>query len=261
MSDTANTGLPVYSVNGHVGRIELARPERRNALRQQDLRWLLDRFAAINANPDIRVVMLAARSSGRSRPVFCAGFDVAGFDDPDHDPRLFEMVVDALEALRPITVCALSGSVHGGATDLMLACDLRVAVRGAEFHMPAARLGLHYYPSGLRRFVSRLGPDLEKRAILGGRGLAVEELQAAGVFDALCGTDALMAAADELAHRVAQLAPRAAQDMKRSIREIAMGDFNVPRLREREALALASADFAEGRAALAQDRPARFQGR
>jgi enoyl-CoA hydratase/carnithine racemase len=45
-------------------------------------------------------------------------------------------------------VCALNGSVYGGATDLMLACDLSVGLPGVEFRMPATALGLHYYPGG-----------------------------------------------------------------------------------------------------------------
>ncbi len=56
-------------------------------------------------------------------------------------------MADALAALRPITVCALNGSVYGGATDLVLACDLGIGLTGIEFRMPATALGLHYSPA------------------------------------------------------------------------------------------------------------------
>jgi hypothetical protein len=99
------------------------------------------------------VVVLAAQ--GRS---FCAGFNLDELEAPGaagQDPQLFEHTVDALEALPVPTIVRLHGSVYGGATDLALACDFRVGVQGMELRMPAARLGLHYYPSGLRRYVSR----------------------------------------------------------------------------------------------------------
>jgi hypothetical protein len=69
----------------------------------------------------------------------------------------FEQVADALEQLRPLTICALNGSVYGGATDCVLACDFALGAEGIEMRMPAATLGLHYYASGVRRYVSRLG--------------------------------------------------------------------------------------------------------
>jgi enoyl-CoA hydratase/carnithine racemase len=176
-------------------------------------------------------------------------------------PSLFERVPDAFEALRPVTICALNGSVYGGATDLVLACDLRLALAGSQWRMPAAMFGLHYYPSGLRRYVSRLGLDGSKRAFLGAQTFAVEQLAALGLFDAVLAAEAFAAARDELAQRVAALAPLAVQGMKRSLDEIAAGRFDVARLREREALTHRSADLAEGLAAAAEKRVPRFTGR
>ena len=61
----------------------------------------------------------------------------------------FEDMLDALESLDIPTLCALNGSAYGGGTDLALACDFRIGVRGCRLFMPAARFGLHYYPGGL----------------------------------------------------------------------------------------------------------------
>ncbi len=253
-------GAPTLTRRGPVARVRLARAAHRNALRPTDLQVLLDHFSAVDADAGVRVVVLEADLAEAGRPVFCAGFDIAGFDDPAHDPRLFERVVESLEALRPITVCAVSGSVHGGAMDMVLACDLRVAVQGAVFRMPAVGLGLHYYPSGLARFVSRLGTDLAKRAFLGGRALSVEELQAAGAFDAVVSPEAFGEAVESLVLRVTALAPLAAQLTKRSLNELGIGVHDAVRLSDREARTLASGDFAEGRRAFAQDRRPEYTG-
>lgn len=253
---------PSVAIDGAVATIRLARPARRNALRPSDLQALRDVFAALDARSDVRVVLIEAAAAGDpERPVFCAGYDFSGFDDPDHDPRLFEQAIDALEALRPITVCALSGNAYGGATDLVLACDLRVARAGSTFLMPAAALGLHLYPGALRRYHAHLGPDLAKRAFLGAAPIAVEELQGRGLFDAIVPPERFAAAVAERVARAAALAPLAAAATKRSLNELAAGEYDAARLRAREAMTLASADFREGRAAQAQKRPPRFEGR
>jgi enoyl-CoA hydratase/carnithine racemase len=53
-------------------------------------------------------------------------------------------VPETLARARPVTICALNGSVYGGATDVVLACDLRIGLQGLEWRMPATALGLHY---------------------------------------------------------------------------------------------------------------------
>ncbi|MBK7656822.1 MAG: enoyl-CoA hydratase/isomerase family protein [Betaproteobacteria bacterium] len=148
---------PLLAIDGKCATLTLNRPSRRNSLGDDDLRTLLAHFDTLNAHPDVQVVVLTANTTGHTKPVFCAGYHVGGFESDEHDPNFFEQIPDALERLRPISICAMNGSVYGGATDLMLACDLRLGLFGAELRMPAAALGLHYYPSGLRRYVSRLG--------------------------------------------------------------------------------------------------------
>jgi enoyl-CoA hydratase/carnithine racemase len=61
-----------------------------------------------------------------------------------------------------------------------------------------------------------------------------------------------------LVSEVAALAPSATQATKQSLNEIALGQFDLVTLQQREAVSLASADFAEGRLAFAERRVARF---
>lgn len=252
--------LPSLHAADGVATIRLRRPAQRNSLRDVDLHWLLDTLATLNSDASVRVVVLAADTDGQKRPVFCAGYDVSGFESDQHDPRLFERVPEAIEALRPLTLCALGGSVYGGATDIALACDLRLAVAGGEFRMPACALGLHYYPSGLRRYVSRLGVNGAKRAFLTAQPIPYETLHTWGAIDQVLPAADFEPAVAAMARQMASLAPLAAQGTKRSLDEIARGAFDESRLREREAATLRSADFLEGRAALAQKRAPRFTG-
>ena len=254
-------GTPTLTVTDGVATIRLRRPSQRNSLSDDDLQTLEQHVAAVDADPAVRVLVLAADTADQARPVFCAGYQLGGFDSGRHGPRQFERVVDALEAARPVTVCALNGSVYGGATDLVLACDLRVALAGTEWRMPANALGLHYYPNGLRRYVACLGLNLARRAFLTARALPIEDLQSAALFEQVCDRAGFDGAVQALVQQVASLAPLSTAGTKRSLTEVGAGHFDVGGLREREAQALASEDFNEGRAAFAERRAPRFVGR
>ncbi len=252
---------PVLHTEGGVATITLNRPAQRNRLENTDLKVLLAHFEAVNRNPEVRVVVLTANTSGQPRPVFCAGYDIGGFDEPGHGSTFFEEIPDALAALRPVTIAALNGSVYGGATDVVLACDLRLGLQGIEWRMPATALGLHYYPSGLQRYVSRFGLAAAKRAFLTARPFSASQLEALGLFEALVEPGDWAATLQSLVQDILALAPLAVQETKKSLREIEAGQADPAVLREREHLSSQSADFAEGRAAFAQRRPAVFVGR
>ncbi len=253
------SSTPRYDAADGVARITLARPAHRNRLENADLATLMELFARIDADPSIRCVVLQADVLPE-RPVFSAGYNTGDFD-AGPAPVSFEQVVEALERLRPVTLCALNGSVYGGATDFVLACDLAVGATGIEMRMPAAALGIHYYASGLVRYVSRLGVSAAKRAFLTARPLDAETLLHIGYLQELVPAQALAAHVSALAAHIATLAPQAVQDLKRSLNELARGDFDLERLRQRELASMASADFAEGRRAFAERRAPRFEGR
>lgn len=256
----ASPSAPVLHIEGGVATITLNRPAQRNRLENADLRALLAHFDTVNRDAAVRVLVLTANTSGQPRPVFCAGYDIGGFDEPGHGSTFFEEIPDALAALRPVTLCALNGSVYGGATDVVLACDLRIGLEGIEWRMPATALGLHYYPSGLQRYASRFGLAATRRAFLTARPFTDRQLEALGLFEALVGTDAWSATLDGLVQDILALAPVAVQETKKSLREIEVGQADVARLRAREHLTSQSADFAEGRAAFAARRKPVFVG-
>lgn len=259
--DLAPAAAPVLHIAGGVATITLSRPDQRNRLENADLKVLLAHFETVNQQADVRVLVLTANTTGQPKPVFCAGYDIGGFDEPGHGSSFFETIPDALAALRPVTICALNGSVYGGATDVVLACDLRVGLQGIEWRMPATALGLHYYPSGLQRYVSRFGLAGAKRAFLTARPFSAEQLNAMGLFEALVTPEQWDATLQALVQDVLALAPLAVQETKKSLREIEAGQADTARLREREHMTSRSADFAEGRAAFAQRRKPVFVGR
>lgn len=242
-----------------VARITLQRPQHLNRLHGEDLRALMSHFETLRADTGARVLVLTGE--GRA---FCAGFHLGelgdGADGPEAGPQAFERTVDALEALPLPTVARLNGSVYGGATDLALACDFRLGVLGMELRMPAARLGLHYYPSGLRRYVTRLGIAAAKRLFLLGEAVDHDTLLAMGYLDQAVPAAALDAAVAATVQALAAGAPLALRGMKASLDEIAGGRAELATLRAREAVCAASDDLREGLAAFGERRAPRFRG-
>lgn len=252
---------PSLQIADGVAIVTLQRPAQLNRLTVEDLLELGRHFMRIESDDTVRVVILTANTQSQNKPVFCAGYDVASFDGDSHDPALFEKTVDALANLKPVVIGAINGSVYGGATDLVLACDLRIGLQSTEFKMPACALGLHYYPNGLRRYISVLGINGSKQAFLTARPIPVEKLHEWSVFMDVCQQTAFDETVAKLASHICTLSPMALKATKASLNEISQGFATEASLRERERLSLESQDFAEGRKSFRERRPAKFIGK
>jgi enoyl-CoA hydratase/carnithine racemase len=92
--------------------------------------------------------------------------------------------------------------------------------------MPAARLGLHYYKSGIVRYVTRLGVDNAKRLFLTAERISAAEMLRIGYLTAVVPAEALDEEVDRLAALLAGNAPAAMRGMKRTINEFARGNLD-----------------------------------
>lgn len=256
-AETAST--PVLTADGPRATIRLNRPRHRNRLQPEDLDALLRLFDRIEADPAIRVLVLTG--TGRA---FSSGYDLGSIAERAANAReqtagsAFEVVVDRLEDLGIPTICRLNGGVYGGSTDLALACDFRIGVDSAEMFMPAARLGLHYYKSGIRRYVSRLGTDNAKRLFLTAERIDAAEMLRIGYLTAMVPMASLDEAVDRLARTLSANAPVAMRGMKHTINEIARGQLDEAAAVRRHRDSMQSAEIKEGMTAFAEKRPPKF---
>src|ERR1700757_4606048 len=261
MSDiTDAASSPVLEISGARATIRLNRPQHLNRLQAEDLGELVKLFDRIEADPDIRVLVLTG--TGRA---FSAGYDLNSVAERAVSEReeqsagsAFEVGVNRLEDLGVPTICRLNGGVYGGATDLALACDFRIGVDTAEMFMPAARLGLHYYKSGIARYVSRLGVDNAKKLFLTAQKIDASEMLRIGYLTAMVPLEALDEEVDRLASILAGNAPVAMRGMKRTINEFAHGKLDEAAADARAIESMRSAEIKEGIRAFAEKRPPKF---
>ncbi len=250
---------PLLDVDGPRATIRLNRPKHLNRLQPEDLDVLLELFDRIEADPAIRVLVLTG--TGRA---FSAGYDLGTIADraaksqEQNAGSTFETVANRLEDLALPTICRLNGGVYGGSTDLALACDFRIGVDSCEMFMPAARLGLHYYKSGIARYVSRLGIDNAKKLFLTAQQIDATEMLRIGYLTAVVPVEALDQEVDRLAAILAGNAPVAMAGMKRTINEVARGKLDEAAADRRHRDSMRSAEIAEGIAAFSEKRPPRF---
>lgn len=169
--------------DGAVGRIILARPERKNALDRQMADELFASLAQFEADPLCRVLHLGAEGDD-----FCIGMELealeqsldAGSDEHRADAEATGRVLLAIRALMKPVVCTVRGRALGSGAGLATACDIVLAHEGAEFGYPDVRLGLvsAMEMTMLRRAVG------EKHAadfVLTGRIISADEAERAGL--------------------------------------------------------------------------------
>jgi enoyl-CoA hydratase len=256
----ATASTPLLDIDGPRATIRLNRPKHLNRLQPEDLDALLKLFDRIEADPAIRVLVLTG--TGRA---FSAGYDLGSIAEraassPEHQTAgsAFEIVVNRLEDLGVPTICRLNGGVYGGSTDLALACDFRIGVDSGEMFMPAARLGLHYYRSGIARYVSRLGVDNAKKLFLTAQKIDAREMLRIGYLTAMVSVEALDDEVDKLATVLAGNAPVAMRGMKRAINEFSRGKLDEEAADRRARDSMRGAEIREGIKAFAEKRPPKF---
>ena len=210
---------PTLDVADHVATITLRRPHHHNRIDPDDPAVLLQHIERVRSDSSIRLLVI----TGEGERTFCSGYTLARIGT--HLDRSLEDMLDALEALEIPTLCAMNGSAYGGGTDLAVACDFRIGVRGCKMFMPAARFGLHYYPGGLRRFVSRLGPTAAKKIFLTSMTLESEELLRVGFLTDLVEREELQARIDSYRKGILSCESQAVQSMKRHIDALVAGDW------------------------------------
>lgn len=169
--------------DGAIGRIVLARPEKKNALDREMADDLFSALAQLEGDGSVRVIHLGAEGDD-----FCAGADIgalelmldAGGDAHRADAEALGRVLLAIRALMKPVVCSVRGRALAGGAGLATACDMVLAHEGAELGYPEVRIG--FVPAMVLTMLRRaVGEKHAADLVLTGRIVNAEEAERIGL--------------------------------------------------------------------------------
>lgn len=250
-----------------VARVTLCRPDQRNAISTAMLEELIAAFRSIAADPATRAAVLAGEG-----PDFCAGADLADVTimaaDRDYG-RSFEDAVRAILACPAPVIAQIQGSALGAGCQLAVACDLAVAAEDARLGIPSARLGLLINYENVERLVLAVGRKRAGELLYAARVVDGAEAARWGLVNRAVPAGVLAGDVEDLARRVADLAPLSVRGSKRAVSVVSANlalerGTHGDRVAEFDAMAaeaFASEDLREGVQAFRERRRPRFGGR
>lgn len=178
--------------SGGVFRITLNRPEKANSLTE---RMLIDLIAAVKKANGAKAVVFTGAGK-----VFSAGADLEQAKNGLATSPLWEQLSGAVEEIPGLTICALNGTLAGGAFGLALACDLRIAVPQSKFFYPVLKNGFLPQPSDPKRMIQLIGPARTKLILLAGQKITSDQALSFGLVDQIVPSDQLVKAVENMCH-------------------------------------------------------------
>ena len=253
-----------YEVDGHVARIWLNRPHKRNSVSQQLLQELDEARIRAENDPEVRVIVIRGREG-----TFCSGFDLdelqgdfigssAAYEIAQRSARICDSI---FRSPKP-SVAVLEGYTTAGGFEIMINCDFAIATEDAkigDFHMRRALFG---GAGPIYRLPRILGERKAKELMLTGKLLTGLEACEWGLVNAVAPADRLDETVEEFVSHLADKSPFQMAITKMCLNRSLDADTDTLMLVERLAVGvtLNSNDAAEGVAAFLEKREPAWTG-
>jgi enoyl-CoA hydratase/carnithine racemase len=256
----------IVETEGPVGWMIFNNPERRNAVSLDMWQAIVPIVEAFEADPAVRVIVL----KGAGEKAFISGADISQFEQQRNSPeaiaRYEDISVGAMTRLAQSTkptIAMIHGFCIGGGVGVALACDLRIASDNSRFGIPAARLGLGYRWSGVKKLVDLVGPSFAKEIFFTARQFDAQEALEMGLVNRVVPEAELSSFVRGYCDTIAQNAPLTLEAVKGTVEELTKPHAEIDRARCEALVArcFASTDYAEGRRAFMEKRKPVFQGK
>ncbi len=254
----------ILEIDGPLGIVTLNNPEKHNAFDDALIAELTATFQLLDANPDVRVVILSA--AGKS---FSAGADLnwmkrmAEYSPEENlrDAKALATLMSTLHGLSKPTIARVQGAALGGGVGLVACCDMAVGTQVATFSLSEAKLGL--IPAVISPYViAAIGERAAHRYFLTAEKFDAAEAFRLGLLHELAADhDAMDDKINDLVTALLACSPNAINEGKRLINAVANHAINrelIDNTAERIARVRASDEGKEGVRAFLEKRKARW---
>jgi enoyl-CoA hydratase/carnithine racemase len=265
MNATSETDKMLARKEGAVGYLIFNNPERRNAVSLdmwQAAGRMLEAFAR---DREVRVVVV----TGAGGKAFVSGADVSRFGEERATAQAIAEYNASVEKANAAfydfpkpTIAMIRGFCIGGGVGLAICCDLRICSDNSRFGIPAAKLGLGYGYSGIKRLSDVVGPAFAKEIFFTARQFDAEEARAMGLVNRVVPEAELEGYVKNYAETIAANAPLTVDAVKFIVGQVTKDESqrDLKRAAELVQNCFASKDYVEGRTAFVEKRKPVFTG-
>jgi len=250
----------------HVLIVTMNRPAARNALSGPMLELMRQAWDTVDADPDIRACVLTGAGGA-----FCAGADLKAmtrshpgdqFRGGGMDLSVIESLLKGRRLTKPL-IAAVEGPAIAGGTEILQACDIRVAGESARFGVSEARWGLFPLGGSAVRLVRQIPYTVAADLLLTGRHITAAEALSIGLIGYVVPDGQALDRALEIAAAIAANGPIAVRAILQVIRDTeGMPENEAFALEAKAGMAVfASEDAKEGPRAFAEKRRPQFKDR
>ncbi|MFG2000400.1 enoyl-CoA hydratase/isomerase family protein [Spirillospora sp. NPDC048911] len=252
----------IMNVRDGIADIQLARPDKRNAMTRQMYRRLGESFISVRDDPHVRVALIR----GSTPDAFCAGADLEDVApdliDGHHDVSAWDDAhLKHVDLFKPV-IAAVDGYCLGGGFEILLATDIRIAARTAQFGLPEPKVGMVPAGGSLAKLVRQIPYAHAMNLLLTGRRIDAAEALSIGLVSEVVEPSDLLPTARDMAAALTRLSQRSLEVIKEAV--LRLSDLPQSAALHAEALygqkAFTSPEAAEGVAAFRQGRAPRFPG-